>query len=98
MCPEMRLWKDGNTGVGTKECGGNQFVLIDGGEKNSEKKQFSCDIFPARAQKHQYTRTSNANRFKIFHHVDLPDYLMFAQDDRAEKCTRMPEARAKLLY
>ena len=54
--------------------------------------------FPARAQKHQYTRTSNANRFKISHHVDLPDYLMFAQDDRAEKCTRMPEARAELLY
>ena len=33
----------------------------------------------------QYTRTSNANRFKFFHHVDLPDYLMFAQDDRAER-------------
>ena len=56
---------------------------------------FFCDIFPAR--KHQYTRTSNANRFKIFHHVDLPDYLMFAQDDLAEKCTRVPEARAELL-
>ena len=42
-------------------------------------------------------RTSNANRFKIFHRVDLPDYLIFAQDDRAEKCTRMPEARAELL-
>ena len=42
--------------------------------------------FPRRsAQKHHYTRTSNANRFKIFHHVDLPDYLIFAQDDRAEK-------------
>ena len=26
------------------------------------------------------------------------DYLMFAQDDRAEKCTRMPEPRAELLY
>ena len=37
------------------------------------------------------------NRFNIFHHVDLPDYLMFAQDDGAEKCTRMPEARAELL-
>ena len=49
------------------------------------------------AQKHHCRRTSNANRFKIFHHVDLPDYLMFAQDDRAEKCTRMPEARAELL-
>ena len=54
--------------------------------------------FPRRsAQKHDYTRTSNANRFKIFHHVDLPDYLIFAQDDRAEKCTRMPEAHAELL-
>ena len=54
--------------------------------------------FPRRsAQKHHYTRTLNANRFNIFHHVDLPDYLMFAQDDRAEKCTRMPEARAELL-
>ena len=90
----MRSRKDGNTGVGTKECVGNQFAPINGGEK----KYFFCDIFPARAQKHQYTRTSNANRFKIFHHVDLPDYLMFAQDDRAEKCTRMPEARAELLY
>ena len=57
-----------------------------------------CDIFSARAQKNQYTRTSNANCFKIFHHVDLPNYLMFAQDDRAEKCTKMPEARAELLY
>ena len=62
------------------------------------KKYFSCDIFPARAKKHQYTHTSKANRVEIFHHVDLPDYLMFAQDDRAEKCTRMPEARAELLY
>ena len=54
--------------------------------------------FPCRsAQKHQYTRTSNANRFKIFHHADLPDYLIFAQDDRAEKRIRMPEARAELL-
>ena len=54
--------------------------------------------FPRRStQKHHYTRTSNANRFKFFHHVDLPDYLMFGQDDRAEKCTRMPEARAELL-
>ena len=54
--------------------------------------------FPRRsAQKQHYTRTSNANRFKIFHHVDLPDYFIFAQDDRAEKCTRMPEARAELL-
>ena len=59
---------------------------------------FFCDIFLARAQKHQYTSTSNANRFNIFHHVDLSDYLMFAQDDRAKKCTRMPEARAELLY
>ena len=42
--------------------------------------------FPRRsAQKHHFTHTSNANRFKIFHHVDLPDYLTFAQDDRAEK-------------
>ena len=53
---------------------------------------------PHEHKKHHYTRTSNANRFKNFHLVDLPDYLMFAQDDRAEKCTRMPEARAKLLY
>ena len=30
--------------------------------------------------------------------VDLPDYLIFAQDNRDEKCTRMPEARAELLY
>ena len=89
----MRSWKDGNTGVGTNECGGNQFVPINGGGK----KKFTCEIIPARAQKHHNTRTSNANRFKIFHHVDLPDYLMFAQDDRAEKCTRMTEARAELL-
>ena len=54
--------------------------------------------YPARAQKHHYTRASNANRFKNFHHVDRPDYLMFAQDDRAENCTKMPEARAELLY
>ena len=54
--------------------------------------------FPRRsAQKHHYMRTSNANRFKIFNHVDLPDYLIFVQDDRAEKCTRMPEPRAELL-
>ena len=31
--PEVRSWKDGNTGVGTNECGGNQFVPINGGEK-----------------------------------------------------------------
>ena len=31
----------------------------------------------------------------VFHHVDP---LMFAQDYRAEKCTKMPEARAELLY
>ena len=30
---EVRSWKDGNTGVGTNECGGNQFVPINGGEK-----------------------------------------------------------------
>ena len=90
----MRSWKDGNTGVGTNECGGKQSVPINGGEK----KTFLATFSPARAQKHQYTRTSNVNRFKIFHHVDLPDYLMFAQDDRAEKCSRMPEARAELLY
>ena len=54
--------------------------------------------FPCKsAQKHHFTHTSNANRFKIFHHVDLPDYLIFAQDDRAEKCIRMPVARAELL-
>ena len=34
---------------------------------------------------------------KFYHHVDLPDYLMFAQDDRAVECTGMPEARAELL-
>ena len=33
-----------------------------------------------------------------FHHVDPPDYLMFAQDDRAEKCTRMLEEGAQLLH
>ena len=33
----------------------------------------------------------------FFHHADLPDYLIFAQDDRAEKRIRMPEARAELL-
>ena len=32
FCAEVRLWKDGNTGVGTNECGGNQFVPINGGE------------------------------------------------------------------
>ena len=55
---------------------------------------------------HTSTKTSLHAHFKcksflkIFHHVDLPvlpDYLMFAQDDRAEKCTRMPEARVELL-
>ena len=30
---EERSWKDGNTGVGTNECRGNQFVPINGGEK-----------------------------------------------------------------
>ena len=30
---EVRSWKDGNTGVGTNECRGNQFVPINGGEK-----------------------------------------------------------------
>ena len=33
MRAEVRSWKDGNTGVGTNECGGNQFVPINGGEK-----------------------------------------------------------------
>ena len=42
LCAEVRSWKDGNTGAGTKECGGSQFVPINGGEKKS----FSCDIFP----------------------------------------------------
>ena len=52
--------------------------------------------FPRRAaQILHYTRTSN--RFKIFHHVDLSDYLIFAQDDRAEKCTTMPEARVIII-
>ena len=56
-------------------------------------------LFPARAQKSSvHTHFKCKLFFKIFHHVDLPDYLMFAQDDRAEKCTRMPEARAELLY
>ena len=55
--------------------------------------------FPStRAHKHHYTRTSNANRFKNFQHVDLPDYFMFAQDDRGEKCTRMPDACVELLF
>ena len=30
---EVRSWKDGNTGVGTNECRGNQFVPVNGGEK-----------------------------------------------------------------
>ena len=33
LCTEVRSGKDGNTGVGTNECGGNQFVPINGGEK-----------------------------------------------------------------
>ena len=33
LCAELRSWKDVNTGVGTKECGGNQFVPINGGGK-----------------------------------------------------------------
>ena len=33
LCAEVRSWKDGNTGVGTNECEGNQFVPINGGEK-----------------------------------------------------------------
>ena len=33
LCAEVRSWKDGNTGVGTNECGGNKFVPINGGEK-----------------------------------------------------------------
>ena len=33
LCAEVRSWKDGNTGVGTNECGGNQFVPINAGEK-----------------------------------------------------------------
>ena len=33
LCAEERSWKDGNTGVGTKECGGDQFAPINGGEK-----------------------------------------------------------------
>ena len=47
-----------------------------------------------------HTKTSVHAHFKckIFHHVDLPDYLMFAQDGHAEKCTRIPEARAEPLY
>ena len=37
-------------------------------------------------KKLQYRRSSNAN-FKNFHHVDLPDYLMFAQDDKDARST-----------
>ena len=59
---------------------------------------FFATFSPHEHKKLQYTRTSNANCFKFFHHVDLPDYLIFAQDGRAERCTRMPEARAELLY
>ena len=33
LCAEVRSWKDGNIGVGTNECGGNQFVPVNGGEK-----------------------------------------------------------------
>ena len=33
LCAEERSWKDGITGVGTKECGGDQFAPINGGEK-----------------------------------------------------------------
>ena len=33
LCAEARSWKDGNTGVGTNECRGNQFVPINEGEK-----------------------------------------------------------------
>ena len=62
------------------------------------KESLIATFSPHEHKKLQYTRTSNANCFKIFHHVDLPDYLMFAQDDHAEKCTRMPEARVELLY
>ncbi len=46
---------------------------------------------------HENTRALNAIFFRIF----LPRgtaYEMFAQDGRAEKCTGLPEARAKLLY
>ena len=56
------------------------------GERNS----FLATFSPHKHKKLQYASTSNANCVKIFHHVDLLDYLMFAQDDRAEKCTRMP--------
>ena len=33
LCSGVRSWKDGNTGIGRNECGGNQFVPINGGEK-----------------------------------------------------------------
>ena len=33
LCAEVTSWKDGNTAVGTNECGGNQFVPINGGGK-----------------------------------------------------------------
>ena len=52
---------------------------INGGDRNSSL----ATLFATGQQKHHYT-TSKANRSKIFHHVDLPDYLIFAQDDRAE--------------
>ena len=78
----MRSGKDGNTGVGTNECGGNQFVPINGGEKKH------CSLlatFSPHEHKNIITRALQ---------MQIVDYLMFAQDDRAEKCTRMPEARA----
>ena len=33
LCAKVRSWKDSNTEVGTNECGGNQFVPVNGGEK-----------------------------------------------------------------
>ena len=63
------------------------------GKRNSLLATFSPQV-STKTSLHAHFK---CNRFKIFHHEDLPDYLIFAQDDCAEKCTRMPEARAELL-
>ena len=73
LCAEVRSWKDGNTGVEINECGGNQFVPI-----NGEKKYLLATFSPQVSTKTFSTRTSNADRFKktFFYHVDLLDYLI----------------------
>ena len=69
---EVRSWKGGNTGVGTNECGGNQFVPWKGGNtgvgtnecggnqfvpiNGGVKKYFTCHIFPAGQHKNITTR------------------------------------------